>query len=322
VSRALLLSLASLSLLLACQRALPPVEVTPLESSVGYVEDVQPVLDRRCVVCHSCYNAPCQLKLSSYEGVDRGGSHAAVYSSSRLREQDLTRLFFDARSTAGWRAKGFHSVTDSSVGGPYNDSILLHLLDAKRRLPMSTGEYHSEAANLTCAGRPEQIGSLLDRHPGSGMPFGFPPLSEEEYATMATWLQEGARGPSPQQQRDLNAPSPAAAAAIAKWEDFLNGDDAKHALTARYLYEHFFLAHLSFRAAGPHEFYAIVRSTTPPGEPVDVIATRRPYDAPGVAPVFYRFRKIHATIVYKTHMVVELDDAALERIRRQFIATP
>jgi hypothetical protein len=208
------------------------------------------------------------------------------------------------------------------VGGPYNDSILLHLLDAKRRLPMSTGEYHSEAANLTCAGQPEQIGSFLDRHPGSGMPFGFPPLSEEEYATMATWLQEGARGPSPQQQRDLTAPSPAATAEITKWEDFLNRDDPKHALTARYLYEHFFLAHLNFRAAGPHEFYEIVRSTTPPGEPVDVIATRRPYDAPGVDPVFYRFRKIHTTIVYKTHMVVELDDAALERIRRQFIATP
>ena len=33
---------------------------------------VQPLLDRRCVVCHACYDAPCQLKLSSPEGIERG----------------------------------------------------------------------------------------------------------------------------------------------------------------------------------------------------------------------------------------------------------
>jgi hypothetical protein len=310
------------SLMLACQRALPPVEVTPLPASVGYVEDVQPILDQRCVVCHSCYNAPCQLKLSSFEGVDRGGSHAAVYSSSRLRGQDPSRLFVDAQSTEGWRSKGFHSVTESTVGGPYNDSILLHLLDAKRRTRSSPGDYCAEAADLTCAGQPAELSSFLDRHPERGMPFGFPPVTEQEYATVATWLQEGARGPSPQEQRDLITPSPAAAAEIAKWEQFLNRDDPKHALTARYLYEHFFLAHLNFSAVGPGEFYELVRSTTRPGESIAVIATRRPYDDPGTERFFYRFRKIHSTIVYKTHMVVELDDGVLARFQQLFIETP
>ena len=59
----------------ACAQILrPPVEVKPLPRQVSFRSEVQPVLDRRCVVCHSCYNAACQLKLSSYEGTDRGGS--------------------------------------------------------------------------------------------------------------------------------------------------------------------------------------------------------------------------------------------------------
>ena len=28
---------------------------------VDYWRDVKPVLDSRCVVCHGCYDAPCQL---------------------------------------------------------------------------------------------------------------------------------------------------------------------------------------------------------------------------------------------------------------------
>ena len=37
-------------------------------------EQVNPVLTQRCVVCHACYDAPCQLKISSSEGVARGAS--------------------------------------------------------------------------------------------------------------------------------------------------------------------------------------------------------------------------------------------------------
>lgn len=35
---------------------------------------VKPIVDNRCVVCHACYDAPCQLKLSSVEGIDRGAT--------------------------------------------------------------------------------------------------------------------------------------------------------------------------------------------------------------------------------------------------------
>ena len=323
MARRVLLTIISALLVAACIHTLAPIEVE-LDSgapSVGYVEDVAPILDRRCVVCHSCYNAPCQLKLGSYEGVDRGGSKAAVYDSARLTTEDPTRLFIDAQSTAAWRDKGFHSVTENDAPGSFNDSLMLHLLEAKRLQPQSDGEYEPEATDLTCAANPKQLGSFLARHPNRGMPFGFPALSADEHTTLATWLQQGADGPSPPQQRDLTTPGPRAAAEIAQWETFLNRDDAKHKMTARYLYEHFFLAHLSFRNAEPGAFYEVLRSTTPPGEPISVIARVRPYDDPGTDTFYYRFRKIHSAIVYKTHMVVEIDNTKLERIRKQFIET-
>ncbi len=305
----------------ACvQTMLLPVPVDPEAKPVSYVEEVQPILDRRCVVCHSCYNAPCQLKLSSYEGLDRGGSKLPVYNSTRLKPQAPTRLFFDAASTAEWREKGFHSVTASRTEGTANDSVLIQFLDAKRRQPNVKGEYHSEDVALTCAADTRELGRFLDRHPDQGMPFGLPPLSDPEYDVIASWLAHGAPGPTPAEQKQLTSPSPEAAPEIVKWERFLNLADAKHAMTARYLYEHYFLAHLRFADVEKLEYYELVRSTTPPGRPISVIATVRPYDAvPGNATVYYRFRKLHATPVYKTHMIVELDDERLERFQQLFI---
>jgi hypothetical protein len=63
----------------------------------------------------------------------------------------------------------------------------------------------------------------------------------------------------------------------------------------------------------------MVRSKTAPGQPIDLIPTVRPYDDPGVERVYYRFRKIHSTIVQKTHMVFDLDDAQLKRFTELFI---
>ena len=323
MNRFAILIVATGVLLGACiHKAMSPVEVEVLAPSVSYLANVQPILEKRCVVCHSCYNAPCQLKLSSFEGLDRGGSKIPVYSGSRLRPQDPTRLFIDAETTEAWRAKNFYSVIESSADRGYNNSLLLHLLDAKMRNPQSTGDYHPEATDLTCAENTRELGAFLDRHPERGMPFGFPPLTQPEYATLASWLQQNEKGPTAAEQLALTAPSPAAAGAIAKWEAFLNRDDAKHAMTSRYLYEHFFLAHLNFTETEAGEFYEMVRSATPPGEPISIIATLRPYDAPGVDPFYYRFRKIHSTIVHKTHMVVQFSAETLKRFQELFIDSP
>jgi hypothetical protein len=312
----------------ACmQTDMPPVEVeTPIATSVDYLDDVSPILERRCVVCHSCYNAACQLKLGSIEGIERGGSKIPVYNGARIRTQDPTRLFVDAQTTKQWRKKGFHSVTDSNASEPFNASIMLHLLDNKRRHPASTGEYHAEATDLTCSADTLELGKFLADHPERGMPFGFPAISRSEFATLAGWLMQGTAGPKGEARDALYNPSPTAQSEIAKWESFLNQDDPKHAMTARYLYEHYFLAHLRFSESEPLEFFELVRSTTPPGgppgSPISVIATRRPYDDPGVSTFYYRFRKIHSTIVYKTHIVVEFDDEKLARLEQTFIDIP
>ncbi len=169
--RAILVLVPGLLVGACIQTALPPVPVAPRAERVSYLQDVAPILDRRCVVCHSCYNAACQLKLSSYEGVDRGGSKLPVYDNTRLTDQAPTRLFFDAQTTAEWRKKGFHSVTGSSAEGEYNDSLMLYLLDAKRKTPQSLGEYHPEAADLTCAANPKELGAIpRSATPSAGCP--------------------------------------------------------------------------------------------------------------------------------------------------------
>ncbi len=299
-------------------KSLPPVIVPLPTRTIDYLSEVKPILNKRCTVCHSCYNSPCQLKLDSFEGADRGATKRTIYNASRLSSMDPTRLFIDARTTGEWRGKEFFSVTDSSVGNGLNDSIMIQMLSHKMKTPATSGDFRSEADDLTCSRDQGELADYLDKHPNNGMPFGFPPLKQDEFATIAGWLVQGARGPSPEQQARLVTPTPGDAAAIGRWESFLNQADAKHAMTARYLYEHLFLAHVTF-GTGSNEFFELVRSRTAPGEPLDLIPTVRPYDNPGVERVYYRFRKIHSTIVHKTHMVFELDDAQFRRIDELFI---
>lgn len=311
--------LLSALLLAGCfAKPLPPVVVTMPTRQINYQKEVKPLLDKRCTVCHSCYNSPCQLKLDSFEGLDRGASKQAVYNASRLHTMEPTRLFVDAQTTEQWRKKQFVSVTTSTVSGNLNDSVMIQMLAHKIKNPKSSGEYRSEADDLTCAKDQDELGSYLAKHPNRGMPFGFPPLKQDEFNLIAGWLIQGAKGPDPAEQPALISPKAADARAIAQWETFLNQDDPKHGMTARYLYEHLFLAHLQF-ATSTNEFYELVRSRTAPGKPLDLIPSVRPYDDPAVPQVYYRFRKIHSTIVHKTHMVVMLDDARLKRLQELFI---
>jgi hypothetical protein len=299
-------------------KAPAPVMVKVPSRTIDYLAEVKPILDKRCTVCHSCYNSPCQLKLDSFEGVDRGATKKAIYNASRLRSMDPTRLFIDAQTTKEWRKKEFFSVTDSNVSGGLNNSIMIELLSHKMKNPKSSGDYQPETDKLTCADDQKELGGYLKKHPNRGMPYGFPPLKQEEFEIIAGWLVQGAKGPDAAQQEALTAPKASDERALQQWEAFLNQDDAKHAMTARYLYEHLFLAHIKF-GTPTNEYYELVRSKTAPGKPIDLVATVRPYDDPGVKRVYYRFRKIHSTIVNKTHMVFDFSDAKLRRINELFI---
>ncbi len=315
--------LCLLVLLSGCATKVPePVAIDIAYRKVDYLQEVKPLLDKRCVVCHSCYNSPCQLKLSSYEGLDRGASKKAIYNAQRLKTMEPTRLFVDAQSTEEWRQKDFFSVTENTATVGFNNSTMLQLLNHKMQNKEKTkGVYHSEANDLTCSENSNQLGSYLAKHPNGGMPFGFPALEQKDFETIALWLSQGAQGPTAEEQRDITSPSAKDEQAIKKWEDFFNNPDPKYGMTARYLYEHLFLAHINF-ASDSKDFFELVRSKTPPDSSLDLIATVRPYDPPGVDRVYYRFRKIHSTIVHKTHMVFTLDEAKLKRINELFIDPP
>ena len=322
MSKLSLLSIVFVVVLAGCMStALPPVKFNMPKRQISYLEEVKPILDKRCVVCHSCYNSPCQLKLSSYEGLDRGATKEAIYNASRLSTMDPSRLFTDAQTTEEWRKKGFKSVTESNLPEGYNDSIMLQLINHKVKNPKSVGDYYSEGTEgnaLTCSENKKELGGFLEKHPNRGMPFGFPPLKQEEFDIVGGWLVQGAKGPTPQQQQALITPKAADVKPIQRWEEFLNNGKLKHRITARYLYEHLFLAHITF-GTPTNEFYELVRSKSAPGTPIDLIATVRPYDDPGVDRVYYRFRKIHSTIVYKTHILFTFDNAQLKRFNELFI---
>ncbi len=305
--------------LAACAKKAPdPIVVQLPTHTVDYLSEIKPILDKRCAVCHSCYNSPCQLKMSSYEGLDRGGSKKTVYNATRLNTMDPTRLFIDAKTTEEWRQKDFHSVTESSVADGLNNSLMLQILNHKMKNPESVGDYHSEAEDLTCSETSIELDGYLSKHPNRGMPFGFPPLKQQEFELIAGWLAQGANGPSDVEQDEMTSPKAVDAVEIVKWETFLNNQDPKYAMTARYLYEHLFLAHIKF-GTDTNEYYELLRSTTAPGSPVELINTVRPYDDPGTETFYYRFRKIHSTIVHKTHMVFNFDDAKLKRFQELFI---
>ena len=296
----------------------PAYQLEPPRRQLDYLSDVKPVLEKRCVVCHSCYNSPCQLKMSSWEGLDRGASKESIYNGSRLKTMEPSRLFVDAHSTGEWRKKGFYNVKQEG-SQTYDESMLYMLLDHKRLSPNVSGEYFPEADDLTCAETGTELKSYLKKHPNRGMPFGFPPLSQEDFNTVAGWLIQGAHGPSSEQQDALQTIPVKDQKMVDKWEKFFNKKDPKHQMTARYIYDHLFLAHITFET-GSNEFYELVRSTTGPGEEIDIIATVRPYDDPGTDQFYYRFRKIYSTIVYKTHMVFPLGGKQYGRIHELFIA--
>jgi hypothetical protein len=69
-------------------------------------------------------------------------------------------------------------------------------------------------------------------------------------------------------------------------------------------------------------YFKLVRSRAPPGGPIDMIATRRPYDDPSVARVYYRLWRDPSSNVAKTHMPYQLTSARRELWRKWFIDPP
>ena len=290
------------------------------KETISYDEKVRPILESRCVVCHGCFDAPCQLKLSSPEGIQRGANKKKVYNGARISADEPTRLFIDAMTTEEWRQKGFDTVLNEGDANPLTnleDSVMYRMLRQKQLYPQARTGMLSDDFDVsldraqTCPTLAE-FDKYAAEHPMGGMPYAMPNMDGEEYTTLVHWLAQGATMPEDKQ------PSKVAAAQIKRWEVFLNGKSNKERLVGRYLYEHLFQAHLNFDGTDEREFYRLVRSSTAPGRPVDVIPTRRPYDDSS-GPVYYRIVRHQGSIVAKTHMVYELSDKRMQRYKQLFI---
>ncbi|MAW82507.1 fatty acid cis/trans isomerase [Marinicaulis aureus] len=275
-------------------------------------------IERRCVVCHGCYDAPCQFRMTSDEGVARGATKLPVYDSSRLSEAPLTRLGIDASSIDEWRKLDFFDVAASATDADRTQSILYRMLALGRAHPVSANAPLPDSIDLgitrdlTCPA-PTEIDRYERDNPFGGMPYGVAPLADEEWSALAAWVGAGA----PALLRQQATPN-IAQAEISEWEKFLNGQSPKERLIARYFYEHLFLAHLYFPQREDAGYFNLVRSRTPPNEPVDIIATRRPYDDPGTDDFYYRLAPIEETILHKTHITYALGPDRLARYRVLF----
>lgn len=289
--------------------------IAPASGAPRYA-DVRPILERRCVVCHGCYDAPCQLKLGAWEGIARGASTTSVYEQSRLLQARPSRLFMDAQRASEWRQQGFFPVLNErapSAEANLAASLLYRSLALKREHPLPHGALPDRPH--ACP-RVETFDAYARANPMAGMPYGLPGLAPDEHDTLARWLAAGAPYEGPP------APSAEAARQVAAWEAFLNGDSLKERLMSRYLYEHLFLGFLYFDGDAAQRPFRMVRSATPPGTPVSLIASRRPYDDPGVARAYYRLVPEREAVLAKTHLPYRLSRARMAKFRAWFLAAP
>ncbi len=277
---------------------------------------VQDTLNKRCVVCHGCYDAPCQLKLSSRRGWLRGASKTRVYESSRLEDAPPTRLGIDAKTAAQWRRKGFFAVT----GPGQKPSVVEQLLRAGRENRFNLGAALPDSIDIgplrknSCPA-PSEMDRHLAQHPMGGMPFATAPLPKADFERLMEWAVSG--GEETDAPRE---PSTAARTQIAAIETFFNSKDMRGKLVSRYIYEHLFLAHLHLEGDTTDSFFRLIRSRTAPGAPPDEIPTRRPFDDPG-GPFFYRLIPLDGTVLHKEHVVYQIGQKRLSRYADLFFSS-
>ncbi|MEN5150298.1 fatty acid cis/trans isomerase [Pseudomonas orientalis] len=293
------------------------VPVNHPASTISYTRDIQPIFTEKCVACHACYDSACQLNLGSAEGATRGASKMPVYDGERSTATPTTRLFYDAFGKQAWQQKGFYSVLDAQGS---QAALMARLLELGHNAPLQPNAKLPDEivlglnrANM-CA-TPGEFSAYAGSHPKEGMPLAVTGLTDQQYQTLQRWLASGA----PIDEQGL-APSAREALQVQQWENLFNQPGARESLVARWLFEHLFLAHLYFENGEPGHYFQWVRSRTPSGQPIDLIATRRPNDDPGTQ-VYYRLWPVQGVIVHKTHITYPFSAAKMARIKALFYAS-
>ncbi|WP_428033846.1 fatty acid cis/trans isomerase [Amphritea sp.] len=307
-----------------------PRVIAPTQT-YSFANDVRPILDNKCLACHSCYDAPCQLKMESWHGVERGASKLKVYDGGRLQDSTPTRLYIDAQTPQEWFKKGFYSVLSeySHEGENSTAPLMQQMLDLGQSNPLAANtrvpddiELGFDRVNYCPA--PGEFKDYVNKFPHGGMPLAVSGLDKREYQTLSTWLKQGAQIDTPPA-----AISDADQLMISRWESWLNRTDKRSALLSRYLYEHLFLGHLYLNSADQSDgenreaprFYQLIRSYTATGEKPVIVPTVRPNDRPdntSQQPFYYRLIPLPGTIVHKTHITYRFDADRLKQYQQLF----
>jgi len=280
---------------------------------VSFTRDIKPIFDEKCVACHACYDAPGQLDLRSVKGIVRGAMKIDTYA---LRETPIEPTFVwnSPNTLDDWRKMGFFSVIE---GG--RDSILGKMLALGHVNPVEPNAQFPADIKIDQLERKNhlpnkyEIDGYVAQFPNQGMPLAVSGLTDEEYEKTMSWLEAGA-------PIDYEAPKPTAKelAQIRKWEDFLNADDKRSKLVARYFFEHLLYINFLFEDRADANSFIIVRSTTPSGEdtvPVYQHIANKKVDGE----FYYRFQLLELTdCVKNTRLNMLVSDEKLERYKNIF----
>ncbi|MEM7223195.1 MAG: fatty acid cis/trans isomerase [Pseudomonadota bacterium] len=293
----------------------------------NYLQDIQPIFNKRCVACHGCLGSPCNLKLTSHRAVERGGFGQNPYSI-HLSAYPRTGMNVH-QTTEEWREVGFYPVIYDK--GPGLERLYRSLLYQMIEAGMSYNKpgfsrqavmpIYSQRYKHLCPATPEVLKIHLTENPAGGMPFGLPALDIEEFRTLRAWITAGAPGPTDAELKAAKTVSNPSA--VRAWEEFFNNTDKRSQLVARYIFEHVFLATIALDES-PGDLFRLVRSKTPSGQAVEIIDTPLPYSNPysyaGIDRFYYRLDKITTPIIQKNHFVWHLNQAEMDHLKELFLA--
>lgn len=343
VARIFAAGAAGLLFLSGCgeEKGAPVAQTGPGPSaSPEYVADIQPIFNRRCIACHGCLGSPCNVKLDTFRGADRGGFGINPYGN---HVSASPRVSMDLVQTTGeWRQRGFYPVLDRE-GMPkdrLNRSLLYKMVAAgyRHNKPGFSREtvmpLYAKRYNHVCPATPQALDAYLEANPAAGMPFGLPAIANKDIGKLAAWVANGSPGPT---QTELEqAAKVSDKAAVAEWEAFFNSPAPRNRLVARYIFDHVYQASIVLEES-PGDFFRLVRSATPATGtvtdatgaaitvdlPIQVIDTPLPYTSPyeyaGVNQFWYRLEKVTAPRVQKNHFVWHLNKAALAHLKELFL---
>ncbi|MEM8575075.1 MAG: fatty acid cis/trans isomerase [Pseudomonadota bacterium] len=311
----------------------PKVPAATKDEGPSYTADIQPLFNKRCIACHGCLGSPCNLKLSSFRGLERGGFGKNPYAGG-LDGTPRTGINV-VPTTADWRKRSFYPVLERGGSREENlsRSMLTQMVEAgakhntpgfsrKTLMPLYAKRYEHQ-----CPATPEALASSIEKNPAIGMPFGLPALNEAEVDTLRSWVAQNSPGPTDAERQKANMV--ADPAAVRAWEDFFNADNKKSQLVSRYIFDHMFLAMIVVDES-PGDYFKLVRSKTPPADasqnppaPVEVIDTPFPYTNPykyaGVDRFYYRLQKVTTPRIQKNHFVWKLNKPLIAHLQKQFL---